>query len=333
MVESNISSQYRGLPDAINGGSEHDLIGNFGDFAFAWDFSSPPALLLLLLAGTYIVGSIRLSMRTRADRNFRAKFAAGLAGFALLAFALAGPLDIYAKDLFASHMSQHIVIFMFAAPLLLIARPMSAYIWAFPLPLRTGAGAALTETAIVIRILRLLTHPAVALTLFLGVLYGWHMPAAYNASLENEWLHLLMHFTMFASAVLFWWPIIGPPPIRTRLSYPQRMVFLLLAVTPTALLAAIITLSKSVLYEFYLGSPGHFGWSPTEDQRIGGLLMWIPGNFVYLTALTVLFFKWFNEEEHKTFREVASRPRRASIPAPPVKPAGSHPDSPDDERE
>jgi cytochrome c oxidase assembly factor CtaG len=139
-----------------------------------------------------------------------------------------------------------------------------------------------------------------ALPLFIGTLYAWHIPAAYNGSLENMWLHLFMHFTMFATAVLFWWPIVGPPPIRTQLNYPQRIIYLLLAVTPTALMAAIITLSKSVIYDFYLGSPGHFGWNPVEDQSTGGLIMWIPGNLVYLATMTVLFFRWFADEEKKS---------------------------------
>ena len=199
----------------MTGDSEHDLIDSFGDFISAWDFSSPPAVLILMLAALYIVGSARLAMRTTSNTGFWGNFAAGLTGFALLAFALAGPLDVYAADLFAMHTTQHIVIAMFAAPLLLIARPMPAYIWAFPRPIRTGAGTALTEAAIVIRVLRALTRPAVALPLFLGSLYLWHIPGAYNASLKNEWLHLVMHFTMFAPAVFFWWPIIGPPPIRT----------------------------------------------------------------------------------------------------------------------
>jgi putative membrane protein len=109
-----------------------------------------------------------------------------------------------------------------------------------------------------------------------------------------------MHFTMFATAVFFWWPIVGPPPIRTQLNYPQRIVYLLLAVTPTALLAAIITLSQSLIYTFYLDSPGHLGWNPVEDQSTGGLIMWIPGNLVYLATMTVLFFRWFSDEEKKS---------------------------------
>lgn len=294
----------------MNDGPEPNLINSFGEFASAWDFSSPPAVLFLLLASTYIVGTTRLAARSDTNRSFWSKTGASLFGLALLAIALAGPLDHYSGDLFAAHMSQHIVIAMFAAPLLLLARPMPAYIWALPRTLRIGTGTALTDSGVIIKLMKILTMPTVALPMFIGTLYVWHIPAAYNRSLEEEWLHFFMHFSMFTTAVLFWWPIIGPPPIRTKLTHPQRIVYLLLAVTPTAALAAIITLSKSILFDFYLDSPGHFSWSPTEDQRTGGLLMWIPGNFVYLTTMTILFFRWFKEEERKTSREATLRNRQ-----------------------
>ena len=288
----------------MNDGSEPDLIDNFGEFISAWDFSSPPAVLFLLLTIAYISGTVRLAMRSDTNRNFWSKVAVSVSGFVLLAIALAGPLDHYSSELFASHMAQHIVIAMFAAPLLLIARPMPAYIWALPRPIRVGAGTALTGSGMIVKAMRALTRPVLALPLFIGTLYAWHIPAAYNGSLSNDWLHLFMHFTMFTTAVIFWWPIVGPPPIRTQLSYPQRIVYLLLVVTPTALLAAIITLTNSVLYDFYLNQPGHFSWSTNEDQRVGGLFMWIPGNFVYLSTMTVLFFKWFGEEERKSSQRV-----------------------------
>ena len=108
-----------------------------------------------------------------------------------------------------------------------------------------------------------------------------------------------MHLSMFATSILFWWPIIGPPPVRSPLTDPQRIIYLVLVVTPTAVLAAIITLSNTVIYTPYLDTPQHFTLTPYEDQRIGGLLMWIPGNIVYLTTLTTLFLRWFAQEDRK----------------------------------
>ena len=75
----------------MDGGSEPDLIDSFGEFVSAWDFSSPPAIIFLLLAGVYVIGSIRLAMRSDTDSDYWSKVAASLFGFVLLAISLAGP--------------------------------------------------------------------------------------------------------------------------------------------------------------------------------------------------------------------------------------------------
>ena len=130
-------------------------------------------------------------------------------------------------------------------------------------------------------------------------MWSWHFPDAYNASLNNEFIHFSMHITMIISGLFFWWPITGAPPVRTSMTYPQKLLYLLIIITPTAALAAIITLSNTIIYTGYINSPDHFGISPFEDQRIGGLLMWIPGNLIYLISITIIFFKWFFSEEKK----------------------------------
>ena len=93
-----------------------------------------------------------------------------------------------------------------------------------------------------------------------------------------------------------------PTSNKQYLKLPKKNNILLCAVTPTALLAAVITLSNSVIYDFYIGSPPHFSWTTLEDQKIAGLLMWIPGNLVYLITLVSLFFKWFESEEKKIYK-------------------------------
>ena len=71
----------------------------------------------------------------------------------------------------------------------------------------------------------------------------------------------------------------------------------MLAVTPSAALAAFITLSGDSLYA-YESTPLHWNMlSHVEDQTWGGLIMWLPGNFIFLGVLTTLFFRWAKEEE------------------------------------
>ena len=95
---------------------------------------------------------------------------------------------------------------------------------------------------------------------------------------------------MFLAGILFWWPILGITFGSKKISIPLRIVYLLLAVTPTAVVAAFITLSDSLLYGEDIRRL--FNISAMDDQQLGGLIMWIPGNFIFLTTLTVLFFKW-----------------------------------------
>ena len=132
--------------------------------------------------------------------------------------------------------------------------------------------------------------------------------------MRNELIHLVEHMSFFLGALLFWWPIIGPAPVRSALSYPQRLLYLLMVVTPSAVLAALVTLAGSSIYESYDGTNEVWGLDPLSDQRIGGVIMWVPGNFVYLFAMTALFFKWYESEEQKTRSQRPRRRRRRRRP-------------------
>lgn len=245
---------------------------------------------------------LRLQIRSGWQAIPIRKMIYGIGGFAVLFFAVAGPPEAFSDEMFFAHMTQHILIAMVAAVLMLAASPMAAYLWAMPETVRVGLGPSLAERGWIRRVNAFLTNPRFALPVFILTLWGWHIPEAYALAIRNDYAHLGMHLSMFSTAILFWWPIIGPPPVRSPLSDPQRIIYLILVVTPTAVLAAIITLSNSIIYIPYLDTPHHFSLTPYEDQRIGGLLMWIPGNIVYLATLTTLFLRWFSREDRQSRR-------------------------------
>ena len=43
----------------------------------------------------------------------------------------------------------------------------------------------------------LITHPVIAFTIFNGVMWVWHIPAAYDAALANQQLHIIEHLTVY----------------------------------------------------------------------------------------------------------------------------------------
>jgi putative membrane protein len=122
-------------------------------------------------------------------------------------------------------------------------------------------------------------------------LWGWHVPAAYEAALAHPVAHDLEHLSFFGAAVVFWWPVVNPAP-RSRgprggLYYGVRIGYLVLATAQNTLLGAILGLTERVLYPSYARDSGLFGLSPVDDQALGGGIMW-SGGHMYLVAILVL---------------------------------------------
>ena len=270
-------------------------ITTLGGLLARWELLSVTPFLIGILALIFAVGATRLRRRGGPPAFAGRRIAAGLIGFLLLFVASVGPPEALADELFAAHMVQH-VLYIIAAPALLLANPMPAYLWGLPRRARDALTATILPGSPLRLVLGVLTHPRVAFALFAGNLWLWHFPPAYNLALEVGVVHLAEHTLMFTTAMLFWWPIIGPAPLRSPLSYPSRLVYLLLVVTPTAALGALITLSPDTLYTFYEPGVGHFGFSVQDDQRLAGILLWVPGNFIYLAALVATFFRWADQE-------------------------------------
>jgi cytochrome c oxidase assembly factor CtaG len=89
----------------------------------------------------------------------------------------------------------------------------------------------------------------------------------------------------------------GPAPSVPRLTFGMAMLYLFLAQIPMQILGAIITFADDVLYTWYAEAPRTWGLTPLDDQKIGGLLMWVAGNLWIWGAMSVLFFRWAREEK------------------------------------
>ena len=50
-----------------------------------------------------------------------------------------------------------------------------------------------------------LAHPAAAVVLYVGVMWGWHIPALYDAALRHPFVHALEHTFFMTAGVLYWW--------------------------------------------------------------------------------------------------------------------------------
>lgn len=255
-----------------------------------WTWDARIIVPLAVSAGLYIAGITRLWRRAGAGRGVRA-WQAGcfLAGWILLAGALVSPLHWLGERLFTAHMIEHELLMVLSAPLLVVARPLGAVLWAVPQRWRQGWGRFGRQRAVAY-LWRKATSPLSATAIHGVAIWAWHVPAFYAAALSSEWLHWLQHLSFLFSALLFWWTILrGRGRERT---YGIGIFCLFTTSLHTGFLGILITLAGTPLYPTQTEAAPSWGLSPLEDQQLAGLIMWVPGGAAYAIAALALAGLW-----------------------------------------
>jgi len=246
--------------------------------------------VLVVLTITYTSGWRRLH---RADHGQSAptwRLPLYLAGLAALGGALLSPLDRLAEEYFSAHMVQHLLLVMVAAPLVLLGNPLAVSLWGLPRRVRRPAGRVLTRNATLRKILGATTILPVAWLLYVGDLWIWHAPLLYEAALRHYLVHVVEHAALFASAVVFWWPIIEPAPrLHPRVLPGFAILYLVAATGQSTFLGLLLGLPERVLYGHYLRLTARLGSDPLDDQALAGGIMWISGHMYLLSILLILW--------------------------------------------
>ncbi len=99
----------------------------------------------------------------------------GAAAVGVLVIAFVSPLCAVSSALFSARVAHHLLLVAVAAPL---------FAWSMP----TGR----------------VRSPGLALAASTAVLWGWHVPAAYDLALSHMGVYWLMQISLLASAAWFW---------------------------------------------------------------------------------------------------------------------------------
>jgi cytochrome c oxidase assembly factor CtaG len=185
------------------------------------------ASLLLAAALLWLVAVGRARAAHGPAAVSRRRTALFLAGIGVLAVALLSPVDAGAATRFSVHMVQHLLLTLVAAPLLVLARPLTLALQAATPATRARLLAALRSWP-----LAALTAPPLAWCGFALVLWATHFSPLYQAALGNPALHALEHLAYLGTALLFWSAVAAVDPSPARLSPPARILYLLLAMPP-----------------------------------------------------------------------------------------------------
>ena len=255
-----------------------------------WQPSIIGGTLLILALYIYAVGPFRERFFP-AEEFSMGKAIAFLIGVNLIFLSLFSALDeLGDRYLFSAHMLQHLILTMAGPPLILIGFPG----WLIQPLLRNR---------VMLKIGKLLVHPAVAFTLFNADLWLWHAPLFYDATLFNESLHILEHLTFIIFGLIFWWPMFSPVKEGLpRLSAGGQILYLFFGSMPMVLLGAGLTFAPP-LYAPYINAPRVWGLSPATDQQLGGLLMWVPVSLYTIAIMSVLFMRWMQRQEREQYEK------------------------------
>jgi putative membrane protein len=280
----------------IAAGALHPV--SWSELGWTWD---PLPLGTLLGAATlYAVGVVRMWHRAGRGRGLTwTRVASFYAALLVLALALLSPLDALSDWLFAAHMSQHELLMVVAAPLAVLGKPLSVYVWALSPEDRALVGR-LSHRSAVQAAWRFLSAPLFVLVLHAFIRWVWHLPLLFEAAMKSEPLHAVQHLTFFSSAALFWWALIHGR--YGKAGYGLSVLFVFATVMHTSVLGALISVAPHVLYPIYENRATALGWKPLEDQELAGILMWVPSGVLLTLLGLALFAAWLGESERRARR-------------------------------
>jgi putative membrane protein len=270
----------------------------------SWSFEPVVVFSLILTAGLFILGLRKAWRHSGAGKGIRKWEAlAFVGGWFALFIALVSPIHAWGQVLFSAHMTQHEILMLVAAPLLVLGRPLIAFMWALPLAWSRRIGA-FSKIGWFQKSWRVLTIPLVAWVIHAVALWSWHEPMLFEAVLHDEWVHTAQHLSFLLSALLFWWALIQGR--QGWMGYGAAALYVFTTSLHSGLLGALLTFSRTIWYPSYVGLTNSWGLTPLEDQQLGGLIMWIPAGVLYAIAGLALVAGWLREAETRALQRARS---------------------------
>jgi cytochrome c oxidase assembly factor CtaG len=261
-----------------------------------------PELSWTLSPSVLVVTGALLALYVRRWRSVRASsprpavdapwwrlccFAAALA---LGVAALVSPLDALADQLFFAHMVQHVLL-LDLAPILAILgltkvmlRPLTRGV--ATLERRAGA----------------LAHPVFALTLYVAVIWAWHVPSAYDLAVRHADVHVLEHLSFVLAGSLYWWHLLSPIRARMRLQGLGPVLYMAATKLLVGALGMAIAFAPATLYPYYAHHARVWGISAADDQALAGVIMAVEQSIVMGIALAAIFIRALGESEREQQR-------------------------------
>jgi len=245
----------------------------------SWTLDPLQLAPIALIAIAYGVRARTLAKREQPVPRWR--IGLFVLGIVLLVVAIASPLAAIAgEELFSFHMAQHLLLGDLA-PLCLLAGltgPLLRPVLALPGVMR----------------LRALANPLVALPIWAANLALWHVPAFYEAAVENSGVHAVEHIAFFSAGVILWLPVLETLPAPEWFGTGAKLGYIV-GVRLVGTLLGNVFIWGEPFYGIYDTAGEYLGLSPQADQSLAGSLMMLEGSLVTIVAIAWLFLRMAQE--------------------------------------
>jgi len=268
-----------------------------------FDNWSPPILLtgtLILVALIYLRGWVQIR-KTRPHQFPSWRLGCFQLGIAVIWLAIASPMDGFADALLTAHMVEHLMLMSFVPPLLLVGWPVVPMLRGLPRGVTRHIVGPLMRRRKLRQLGHWLVRPIVAWLAMNLAFLAWHIPAAYDFALENEYWHDVEHLCFLGTSILFWWPLIRPWPSRAKGIGWFMLPYLALADIVNTALSGFLAFCERPVYRYYLKEPNAFGIAPVVDQRAGAVVMWVVGSLVFLVPAVFITYRLLQQQEQPRF--------------------------------
>lgn len=265
-----------------------------------WGLSPVLFVLLVWATGLYLYGVWLL--HDRGDKwpiGRTLSFVVG--GMGSFWFATSSGLAAYDETLLSAHMVQHMILSMAVPVFCALGAPVTLALRTLPQRPRKVLLAVLHS-----RVARVLTFPPLTFALYVLSPWALYFTDWYDATLSSPLLHEFMHVHLVVVGALFFTPILGVDPVPGRVSYPFRMLMLVLTLPFHAFLGVTIMGQEELIGgEHYLALQDQLAWlpDPHDDQHLAGGILWGSGDLIAVLLFAVLFAQWVRASMAEAKRE------------------------------
>ncbi|MCX5435814.1 MULTISPECIES: cytochrome c oxidase assembly protein [unclassified Streptomyces] len=268
----------------------------------AW--SADPFFLIgcLVALGLYGWGVVRLARR--GDSWQVGRTLSFVVGVLTVMLVMCTKLNDYGMVMFSVHMVQHMVISMLSPILLLMGAPITLALRAMPVARRGAKGPReLLLMFLHSRYMRIITHPAFTIPLFIASLYALYFTPIFDTLMGSKVGHIGMMVHFLAVGLVFFWPIMGVDPGPHRPGYVMRMLELFAGMPFHAFFGIALMMASGPMIGTYEHPPASLGIDALADQTAAGGIAWAFSEVPSVLVLLALLFQWKKSEDRQARRK------------------------------